>query len=89
MNRLELTFPGKQAVLVCEVLTKSSAQGKKESPINSSFLDKDLEEISIKLKLKATNLQLDCNYKQLRATRSNYVATDLQLKTTNLQLMYN
>ena len=50
MNRLELTFPGKQAVLVCEVLTKSSAQGKKESPINSSFLDKDLEEISIKLK---------------------------------------
>lgn len=53
VNRIELTFPGKQAVLVCEVLTKSSAQGKSGSntpSVSSSFLDKDLEEIASKLK---------------------------------------
>lgn len=36
--------------MVCEVLTKSSAQVKKDFSLNSSFMDKDLEEISIKLK---------------------------------------
>lgn len=52
VNRLELTFPGTKAVLVCEVMTKSSVLGKssKGNPITTpSFVTLSPEIISAKL----------------------------------------
>lgn len=46
VNRLEVTFPGKQVVLVCEILTKTSNSQK----IGPFFLKKSLEEFSAVLK---------------------------------------
>jgi len=45
-NRIELTFPGKQVIIVCEVLSKTSGKGNNLNVLSS----KDLEEIAVKLK---------------------------------------
>jgi hypothetical protein len=49
VNRLELTFPGKDTILTCEVLSKSSRSGK-EGENKFSALMSDLEVVSMKLK---------------------------------------
>jgi hypothetical protein len=52
VNRVELTFPGKHAVLVCEVLSKTTRLAKYSKdlkPISSSELILDLEEVLVKL----------------------------------------
>jgi len=50
VNRLELTTPGKNLVLVCEVLTKASMLGKKVKRVGSSPLTgEDLEIMRMKL----------------------------------------
>jgi len=46
VNRLEITFPGKYVVVVCEILTKTSNTEK----IGPFFLKKRLEELSAVLK---------------------------------------
>jgi hypothetical protein len=50
VNRLELTFPGKNAVLLCEVLSMTSFLGKDGKQKNFSPLTDDLEVIRTKLK---------------------------------------
>jgi len=53
-NRIELTFPGKQAILVCEVLSKTSGKDNNLNVLSS----KDLEEIAVKLKPYLGNLKI-------------------------------
>jgi hypothetical protein len=50
VNRLELTSPGKQAILVCEVLTKTSFLGKRHNNSHYTDLAKELDIFCVKLK---------------------------------------
>jgi hypothetical protein len=45
-----VTYPGKQAVLVCEVLTKTSFLDKKQNRSHFMNLSKELDAVSVKLK---------------------------------------